>query len=542
MTQISRTHALQSCILTGCFFRPPSDPPALSASRLHLVPPLWSSVINSRPQIAIRWSIFLPVTLRSISKCIQLYKSSVWPALWQDQTRDGEVASYNTMEIKPVLDDKAQAPTPTKGKRILGLRPKWFWAAILLLAAICIAVGVGVGVGVGVTRKYETQVFFITSYLTRKRSPSTEKKSLEALEKYRKENNFPALAVGKSTLQEPFKSQVTGVRKEGDPTPVLITDQFHLGSNTKAMTATLLAIIIQEAVGNLTWQSTLVEALPAISNVSEGHRSTTLEMLTSHHSGIYDELWRNDPNYRLSLYPLSPTEGRRSITQRLLSAPPAKAQGKFEYDNANYVIAGFIIETVTNTTFEEVASSRLFKPLGMSSAGFGPLPESSNTSIDNPWPHTMEFSSPIPPSVTFIYRDNSPAIASAGGAYCTLSDYDKFLRMHLDGVHGRINASSPLNLSTASFRHLHTVYPGQDEGNSYTFGGWIRQNTTTKADDYELSHDGSNTLYFASVKILMRPDAAYMAMTNVANDDLQDIATAIHSVIDGINDGILLDY
>lgn len=96
-------------------------------------------------------------------------------------------------------------------------------------------------------------------------------------------------------------SQVTGVRKQGDPTPVLITDQFHLGSITKAMTATLLAIMIQEAAGNLTWQTTLAEALPAISNMSEGHHSTTLEMLTSHRSGIYDELWNNDVDYRRSL-------------------------------------------------------------------------------------------------------------------------------------------------------------------------------------------------------------------------------------------------
>lgn len=81
------------------------------------------------------------------------------------------------------------------------------------------------------------------SDLTRKSSASREKKSLETLEKYRRENNFRALAVGKSTREGAFKSQVTGVRKQGDPTPVLISDQFHLGSNTKVMIATLLAIM-----------------------------------------------------------------------------------------------------------------------------------------------------------------------------------------------------------------------------------------------------------------------------------------------------------
>lgn len=245
------------------------------------------------------------------------------------------------------------------------------------------------------------------------------------------------------------------------------------------------------------------------------------------------------------MYKLSATEGRRSIARRLLSEPPAKSQGKFEYENANYVIAGFVVDTVANTPFEEVASTRLFKPLGMSSAGFGPVPESSNTSIDNPWPHTMgvPFPIPFPDSIALIYRDNSPAIAPAGNAYCSLSDYAKFLRLHLDGVHGRINATSPFNLSTAAFQHLHTAYRDNDTGNSYTYSGWVRRNITDSPDDYVLGHSGSNTMYFAEGEIDVMPDTAYMAMTNVASDDPEnDIAPAINSIILNIVDGPLLNF
>lgn len=308
------------------------------------------------------------------------------------------------------------------------------------------------------------------------------------------------------------------------------------------MTATILAIMIQEAVGNLTWQTTLAEALPAISNISEGHRSTTLEMLTSHRSGISDELFKNDRDYLVSLYLLSAIEGRRSITHLILSEPPANAQGKYEYANVNYVIAGFIIDTVVNTPFEEVASTRLFKPLGMSSAGFGPVPESSNTSIDNPWPHTMELSSPVPKSTALLYRDNPPAIAPAGGAYCTLSDYAKFLRLHLDGAYGRINATSPFNLSAAGFQHLHTAYPDNPRGDSYTYGGWGRVNITASPNNYLLVHDGSNGMYYARAEIHVRLDTAYMAMTNVANATLEVFMSAIEGVIQRIKDGALLRY
>lgn len=219
------------------------------------------------------------------------------------------------------------------------------------------------------------------------------------------------------------------------------------------------------------------------------------------------------------------------------------AQGIYKYENANYVIAGFIIETIVNSTFEEVASTRLFKPLGMSSAGFGPVPESSNTSVDNPWPHLMEISFPTPlDSADPIHRDNSPALAPAGGAYCTLSDYGKFLQLQLDGVHGRINATSPFNLSIAGFRHLRTIYSNWDNENSYTYGGWSRRNLTARPDDYQLAHEGSNFLNFARAEIYMRPDTAYMAMTNVANTSSEIFSVAIHSIIQDKIYGKLLNY
>ena len=306
------------------------------------------------------------------------------------------------------------------------------------------------------------------------------------------------------------------------------------------MTATLLALMVQEAVGNLTWSSTLAEALPSFSNMSEGHRSTTLEMLTSHRSGIDDELFYNR-NFTNSLYMLSAIEGRRSMTHRVLSEPPANARGNFEYATANYVIAGYIIDTVANTAFEELFCVRLFDTFFMSSAGFGPVPESSNTSIDNPWPHTMAFPSPIPNSLALIYRDNPPAIASAGGAYSSLSDYAKFLRLHLDGMRGRINATSPFNLSTAGFQYLHTAYPDKGKENSYTYGGWYRSDISP--NEYILSHDGSNTYYFATAEIHTTLNSAYMAMTNVANSTPEESSgPAIHNITQAIIDGSILNY
>src|SRR5690348_1590914 len=51
-----------------------------------------------------------------------------------------------------------------------------------------------------------------------------------------------------------------GVRALGDPTPATTEDRWHIGSDTKAFTATLVARMVE--AGELRFEETLAEALP----------------------------------------------------------------------------------------------------------------------------------------------------------------------------------------------------------------------------------------------------------------------------------------
>lgn len=44
----------------------------------------------------------------------------------------------------------------------------------------------------------------------------------------------------------------------------------------------------------------------------------------------------------------------------------------FAYSNMGYTIAGAMIERATKTTWEEMVVERIFGPLGLETAGFGP--------------------------------------------------------------------------------------------------------------------------------------------------------------------------
>lgn len=356
----------------------------------------------------------------------------------------------------------------------------------------------------------------------------TDKETLDGLvARYQ----LPGLAVGVSRNGN-FTAEVTGVRKAGDPTPLLSTDQFHLGSLTKAMTATLLALVVEE--GLLNWTTTLKVALPALAqNMSQEHEETTIEMLTAHRSGIVDDWLKND-TFVSDLYSpsTSPEQGRWLMVNRILSKPPANQTGVFNYDNTNYVIVGTILERMIGTPWEKLMQTRIFSPLSMN-CGFGPTPESSNVSVENPWPHIPSTQGPVPVTVEMGHQDIPPALGPAGSVHCPPADYAHFLQLHLDGENGR---PTNLNLSTPFFKHLHTPYPGPGR-DLYAYGAWICGNISDTDNGLTLSHDGSNIRNYALVHLVPRTDTAYMALTNVGGDEAD---YAVIAAVTDMKEGKLL--
>src|SRR5262249_38888714 len=67
-----------------------------------------------------------------------------------------------------------------------------------------------------------------------------------------------------------------GTRKAGATIPVTVHDRFHLGSDTKAMTALLAAMLVEE--GKLRWNVTVAEVFPEFAEqIDPGLRRVTLE-------------------------------------------------------------------------------------------------------------------------------------------------------------------------------------------------------------------------------------------------------------------------
>ena len=82
----------------------------------------------------------------------------------------------------------------------------------------------------------------------------------QVLKPIRQEFNVPAIAVVVVTSDEIKLVGAVGVRKRGTEIPVTLDDLWHLGSDGKAMTSTLIARLVER--GQLKWDSALAEVFP----------------------------------------------------------------------------------------------------------------------------------------------------------------------------------------------------------------------------------------------------------------------------------------
>src|SRR5262249_45906975 len=106
----------------------------------------------------------------------------------------------------------------------------------------------------------------------------------DLLEPVRAAHNLPSLAGAVFSSDNLLAIGAVGVRKLADSTAVTRTDLSHLGSDTKAMTATLIALYVAD--GTLRWDTTMAEAFPAeAASFAAAYRGVTLEQLLDHRGG-----------------------------------------------------------------------------------------------------------------------------------------------------------------------------------------------------------------------------------------------------------------
>ena len=329
-------------------------------------------------------------------------------------------------------------------------------------------------------------------------SPARADKEInEILEPIRKKHHLPALAGALVTSKGLCAIGAVGVRKVGAKVAVTVEDRFHIGSDTKAMTATLIARLVEE--GRLSWDTPLEKALPELAgSMAPELKTVTLVHLLTHHAGLPANLkggWRKVPGD-------TPRKQRAAVLKAALGQAPATKPGeKYEYSNLGYVIAGAVAERAADASWEDLMRKKLFAPLGMDGAGFGP--PGTAAKIDQPWPHDGA-GDPVEPGPG---ADNPAVMGPSGNVHCSLPDWARFIADQLKGGRGGrglLKAETYKKLQQSPFRD-----------HFYTPGGWTGQEIP---GGVLLAHGGSNQLNYALALLVPGKDIAVLVATNRGGD------------------------
>lgn len=331
----------------------------------------------------------------------------------------------------------------------------------------------------------------------------------DSLEALRTSAGVPALGGAIVTVDGLAWSGVTGTRRRDGPDPVTLADRWHLGSNTKAMTAALYARLVE--TGAASWDATVPELFPDL-DVDPAWSAVTIVQLLGHRSGLLDASVM--PGWMLSAWSGQDRQVLRTLLARTaLGAPMAGTAGDFSYSNAGYILAGAAIERLTGEPWETRMQRDLFDRLGMGSAGFGP-PQGAS-----PWGHASAALSPRDPQA--LGADNPPPFGPAGTVHAAMDDYAIFLRQFLSEGDGWLSASSRERLTG----------PVEGPGEPYALGWSVLRNRAWAGGGPALVHDGSNTMWLARAIVAPARGVAAICVANAAD--------AARPAIDGLTRALI---
>lgn len=237
---------------------------------------------------------------------------------------------------------------------------------------------------------------------------------------------------------------IAGVRKLGEQHAVTLHDFFHIGSNGKAMTATIIGE--QVVNGRLDWHSTPLDIFPSWEDdVHPDYKSVTLLQLLSHQAGLPP--FEEDVEFEaLPSFEGTPTQVRAAFARHVLQQTPLHTPGSdFRYSNAGFAIATTMLEAVSGEAWESLLHGRILTPLGIT-GGVG-WPAKANPT--QPWGHVW-LNGKIEPHDPNDASQMPPMLAPAGDVFVAFDEYPKFLQMNLGALDGE---AIPFDAEMIRFLH-----------------------------------------------------------------------------------------
>ena len=285
--------------------------------------------------------------------------------------------------------------------------------------------------------------------------------------------------------------------------PNQVDTKFMIASITKQFTAMLIMQLVAE--NKLELHKPISTYLPDYPK--ENGNQITIHHLLTHSSGLARDASKDEKKYK------KPKDMVNQFAESPLKFIPGK---RFEYSNSGYTLLGYIIETITKKTYEEVLKDRIFKPLNMKNSGYykhRPLIKGMSSGYNKSWGKYFDIN----------YSDESSAYA-AGAIYSTVEDmfiWDQAL--HTETL-------LPKKFMDLIFKkHI----ADSEEGGYYGYGWEFKVksigNTTNKIET--VGHSGRISGYRALYTKIQSSNSSIILFNNTSRAFFNGITIAITGIL-----------
>lgn len=346
-------------------------------------------------------------------------------------------------------------------------------------------------------------LLLLTPFAASAKTEDTKEKITKFMEKSLDMYNIPGTSLAILENGEMIYQNQWGILSDGSN--VTADTPFLIGSLSKPITSLAIMMLVEDSKIKL--DEPIQSYIPSFTYQTDSSKQITVLHLLEQTSGIseLEGLKVTDKDW--------PKEGAinqaiKELSGVVLSHEPGEV---YEYNSANYLLLGAIVENVSNQTFSDFLNTNIFTPLGMenSAADYESAVEKGYIPGFESW-----FGRPV---VSDGFYDH--AGAPYGYIASSSNDLAKFLNFMLEGG------------DLLSEQNLELLKTPPEEGKTYGYGWHF-----SKTEHYPF-HGGATSDFRAQMFLIPEENIAAVLLTNKYNfiEDAQvsHIMNGIQSILNG---------
>ncbi|RKD31360.1 peptide ABC transporter [Lacrimispora algidixylanolytica] len=333
-----------------------------------------------------------------------------------------------------------------------------------------------------------------------------EKKIEELIYEEMNAAKIPGMAVAIVSGDKTIYQNTFGYAELEKKKPITSKSLFEIGSNTKAFTA--LGILQLHESGLIDLNDTVNKYIPWFKVKYKGKVATiTIEELLHHTSGI--------PFNCIDKIPISDADSAIEETVKNINNIELDSQPGFEfqYSSVNYDVLGFIIQNVTETSYESYIEENVLKPMGLQNTSLNASQFSSKNIVEG---YKISYLVPRVYNAP-IYRGNKPA----GYIVSNIEDMEKWLKIQMGSLD-----KSKFNFDLIKESHLpnYKIKPLKD-GSTYAAGWFVSRNEET------FFHGGNNPNFSSYILFRPKEQLGIVILSNINSTYTSIIANEIDNLL-----------